>query len=196
MRSWRWCRPKTSCKWRFVFKPRRESPYLPTTISNPLFGSFHLTGLPTHASPALDLPTGNPGLSAEVSQSGSSPNLPDSLLPTMPHLFSTGVHSPITVGIPQRGGRHCPPLAAAVLECGGRGTRGRFCFQLTLFMDSSLDSWGAHFVNFAASENWSDQETRLLISALEHLAVIRVLQADPPFGRENGYWWRRTTPLQ
>ena len=58
---------------------------------------------------------------------------------------------------------------------------GPFVPQVTLCMDASTQSWGAHAVGFHAKGSWTPQETSLSINSLELLVVQRALLADPPF---------------
>ncbi|MDJ0933724.1 hypothetical protein [Breoghania sp.] len=55
--------------------------------------------------------------------------------------------------------------------------------QIILYTDASTRHWGAHAVDFQAEGEWSPLERTLSINALELLAVIRALQAQPLFWR-------------
>ncbi|MDJ0933744.1 MAG: hypothetical protein QNJ43_26440 [Breoghania sp.] len=58
---------------------------------------------------------------------------------------------------------------------------GPYVPQITLYTDASNLCWGAHAVGFRAQGEWSADDRLLSINALELLAVLRALQADPPF---------------
>ncbi len=60
---------------------------------------------------------------------------------------------------------------------------GPYIPQVTLYTDASNLCWGAHAVGFQANGEWADHERPLSINALELLAVLRALQADPSFWR-------------